>query len=553
MRRIIKVLINAPVLICSLLLLFSLVANLVNLDISGMEYMPGNEGPNPNNHSLYLITGFLFFVVLIIVILSKVGIIRRLHEFVRHAYMHSGSISKLVIFFVIVGFFIIIRLMFILRQPDIVADMMTNYYTAGELAGLGDGAELDKGYLAWLSYVLSYDAILAFFMGIFGKSYTSFIVMNTLCDLISAVALYYVTIQMTGRRTYACVASLLWLGNPFNILFCALALTSTVVNTFLCVLLLLSVHFIKSIIVAIKKGRGGSKAIFFRMAIFGLLIGLVCGAGNTVRPNMFIVIIALTLTAFLCVISVGTRNKICVQKFIVIIVSIVVSLAISVLALNAVSIGYYDWVKEQTSPYIPAKFAGGHSMNVGADTRSNGHYASFQVEEIYEADAVTAGNLDMQVKSDYLYRLAIEKWKNLGFVGALKHMYKKSFMFAGDNQYYWVFPTWDGFDQTTIDGRLTYNWTGVFYIGFCALALAGVAFHILSKRYSALRRKNQAREQLMLMPVLTFVGLWCGFMLTEVQPRYFIIMFPCLTVFGVMGAYYLGIGQRSNSGRAVLA
>lgn len=358
---------------------------------------------------------------------------------------------------------------------------------------LGDKAQ----YVATFPYVLPYNVMLGAIMKVVGVGLLSVILLNTLLDLVSLVALYYLVLRVSRRRKTAILAGLLWVVSPFNIIFSALSLPVIAVNAGI-VLSLLCLHFLITNLCTLR-----------RIVPLSIVVGLLFAITNSLRPIMVIFVIALLCYYVLKFIWKPSKK---------IAGNLLISLLLVVGSYLSVNTGFLHIVSAVTG-YPPTTNSGGWSIYVGANFETWGRWniEGGKLEEVItESETLTAAHQQLRDEG-------IGRWLALGPRKALRLLLRKSTVLGGDQQH-------SVYDLASYPNFWHEEDVQVWIYTICALysyALFVLVLGYLIRLY----RAEVASLEFYHYLALTFVGLFLASLLVEVSTRYFMPFFTILTVF----------------------
>lgn len=162
------------------------------------------------------------------------------------------------------------------NSPEV--DYATFY---GNGVSLANGEELGNQYLALFPFLWGYIVLLGIVFKVVGSNYLVVVGINIVLTFVSSFFLYKLLKKVANENAAQIVASL-WLLNPINLMWCALAFGGTAFNTFFIIGI-----YVLSLMLIEKCGK--------KKIILAILLGLLIGLTNQFRPIMLVFIIAFIL------------------------------------------------------------------------------------------------------------------------------------------------------------------------------------------------------------------------------------------------------------------
>jgi hypothetical protein len=464
---------------------------------------------------------------------------------------NNVNFNRLVFISVVVAA-VAVRLLFLLGDYTPTSDMEVYYSQAESLVQTGGLTKGGASGIAMWPYKLAYTFILSVFMHVFGVGFLAVIAMNTAFDIVGGYFAYRL-MKRVAEDGVGRAAALLYLLNPANIAFCATNLDSCVTNSLAMIVLFLSYW-----VVAVN---GISKRLPL-MLLLGFLVAALC----IIKPFMMVFVVVLALFFLLTPLhagarcgasalsSAGGRESVRMRKgeacrlgdagvdalTRVACICVIGALLLASQQLWLVKVGEY------TGDAIPADNASGWTMFVGANYENAGQFNSEDVEEYSEVlEEVSAGSKDFDDVHAEMQRRAVERYRKYGMVKSLKLFFKKAIVFAGTSKKM-VRPLRNAAPSDTAPFLAMVSAVQIFHLFAIGLCLVAIQYIIRRRRVGGL----QGRYSFMLLPILLYVGLFLSFMLTEVQPRYYMIEWPSITLIAAFGLDVAGKGIRRRRAAA---
>lgn len=229
---------------------------------------------------------------------------------------------------------------------EVYSDEATFYYNAVSLAS---DLEINSKYIAVFPYLFGYINILSIFMKVFGTTIYHAITFNIIIDLIGAVFAYLFGKKIYNDKKKGILFLLIWMFNPFNIIWCMKILPINIVNT----MIIISAYVFECLLSSFNNKR---------YLIISIILGIIIGISNSFRPIMIIFLIAIFLYYLYLIIFSKYNLKKILLSF------IVITLCYSVY--NNLN---YKLVEDATG-YTPSKSGSGWSIYVGSNISSNGEW-----------------------------------------------------------------------------------------------------------------------------------------------------------------------------------
>ena len=408
-------------------------------------------------------------------------------------FRHKIKIPNFV-FYIILIIPILLRIgLLFLNYTNIISDYEFFFSSAKNLA---NNQSIDTGYISLFPYLYPYVYLLGNFMKIIGDQYTTVILFNFIIDLLGGLCLYqFIALK---NKQLAKIALLVWLWNPFNILWITKCCPVTIVNSLLMVTLLL--------FQLLKQSTNVKKAV-----ILSVLLGISMSIANSFRPIMIIFIIALTISMIIPTHSTKYPWK---KKLI----------AFSLILFTYIGCNFLtnQWISYQIHAPLP-KNSGGWSIYVGANDTYNGKWN--------EVDSIYFGKLYSKYGNVKAHEIAqkegIKRYQNLQ-LKSFYLLFQKSRVLGTGITTYTYFDVFDSISTTfpsiILSGIRLYLSIFWYLLLFANLF---ISIQIIKQKYDF----NNV-----LKPFGLFgMGLFLATLLVEVHPRYFL---PIMTILIVTILYH---------------
>ncbi|MCR5575735.1 MAG: glycosyltransferase family 39 protein, partial [Oscillospiraceae bacterium] len=387
-------------------------------------------------------------------------------------------------------------------------DPFSDYKTYWDVAcALADGSEIPYAwYIAMYPHILGTASFLSVFVKLFGPSVLAVTVVNVLLTSLSCLLLYLITREFASEET-ALLAALLWAVCP-----CKLMLNSLVFSEplYTCLLLLLF-RLLLRLDGRWQRGEGGPLSA----ALWGLTLGLLLCAVNTVRPIAAILLIALVLwLVFLRGDAVRSRE-------------LWMRWGLALLALLCVyTLGGKLWDRhvEDRLGMEPAAVPV-YNIYVGFNEQTQGQWSAEDMDLLFSY--LEQGMTTSEAQSSMLPHLKERLASGIDFGRLFR---SKLIAFLGNDElggYTYRFTRPEGFY------KLCMGVCNVFYYGVFFAMLAGLRERFRSRRLGAWQ----------LLPLFA-LGLTLAHMGVEVSNRYHYSIIPIFIVFAALG--FTG-GERSST------
>lgn len=429
---------------------------------------------------IYLVLTFLILIVgilsglkndLLLFVVSLLLIV--LIFFIEKKYSITKYIlknKKIIISLIVLG--IILRLLLLLiNYGEVFSDEATFY---SNVINLSAHIPLNNRYIAMFPYLYSYIFLLGNVMKIFITNFIVVVILNIIMDITASYFAYLFGKKMKNKE-YGILLMLIWILNPFQILWCMKALPITVVNLCFIISLYIFACLIKQ-----------NKTI--NTILLSILLGINLGISNSFRPIFIIFVIAIFLYYLYLIIFLKSNYKNKLISFILIILCFI-----------GINNSYTKLVSNKTKYNIGG--SSGWTLYLGSNLESNG--AWFPSDEYNELMA--SDNFNPPDIHNYFKEKAIENYKSYNVLNITK-LYAKKYSTLTSNLSYYTYENTIGTYTTKKIIRI------ILYIFWFIL--------ILSNVYIILRKDKNIDDILFIM--ILEIGLILSHLLVEVSPRYFI-------------------------------
>lgn len=376
-----------------------------------------------------------------------------------------------------------------------------------------DGEIKDKKYAAIFPYIAPYQFLLAGSMNIFGDGIASVVLLNTALDILSAILLWLLVFKISKKKLTAHVAATLWMISPFNIIFSALSLPLTAVNTLLVLVLLISYIFLNS--------SGKYKPLPLSIAL-GLSLSLL----NYFRPISIVIIIAIFI--YIAIEALKIKSiKTGGFRMLYLVPSLVIFTVLSPLLAHTVS---------KVTGYESAVNSGGWSIYVGSSYEAKGQYNDLDGIHLY---STVSNSNTIQEAHNTLQKEAIQRYSELGKYELFELFTHKS-MVLGSEQYKSIY--------NLMSYPNLYNKVKIMTFLYFICYVYMLALSLFCIYYLSAYRKSNSKNGYIFFMSLIFVGLFFAFLLVEVSSRYFTPFLVILTVIASLSITKLAKPVRPNKG-----
>ena len=372
---------------------------------------------------------------------------------------------------------------------EVYSDEATFYYNAVSLAS---NLEINSKYIAVFPYLFGYINILSIFMKVFGTTIYHAITFNIIVDLIGAVFAYLLGKKIFNDKKKGILFLVIWLFNPFNIIWCMKILPINIVNT----MIIISAYVFECLLSSFNNKR---------YLIISIILGIIIGISNSFRPIMIIFLIAIFLYYLYLIIFSKYNLKKLLLSF------IMISLCYGVY--NNLN---YKLVEDATG-YTPSKSGSGWSVYVGSNINSNGEwFLEPKLDEFFVKDE----DFSPSEIHEYFMEEGIKNYKSYNLITVSKFMIKKLEVLTNDVYSY----TYENFTSSVINQSKKYNTVLKSYL-YCFWFLM-----FIINIFSIFNITDKDENSRLVFYRLFFIGLVVSHLLVEVSPRYFMPMLVPLMI-----------------------
>lgn len=390
--------------------------------------------------------------------------------------------KKIIISLIVIG--IVLRLLLLLfNYGEVFSDEATFYSNA---INLSTHIPLNNRYIAMFPYLYSYIFLLGNVMKLFTTKFITVVILNIIMD-ITASYFAYLFGKKIKNKEFGIILMLIWLLNPFQILWCMKALPITVVN--LC--FIISLYIFACLI---KQNK------IINTILLSLLLGINLGISNSFRPIFIIFVIAIFLYYLYLIIFLKSNYKNKLISFILILLCFI-----------GINNSYTKLVSNKTKYNIGG--SSGWTLYLGSNLESNG--AWFPSDEYNELMA--SDNFNPPDIHNYFKEKAIENYKSYSILKITK-LYAKKYSTLTSNLSYYTYENTIGIYTNKKIIRI------ILYIFWFILILSNICIIL---------RKDKNIDNILFIMVLE-IGLLLSHLLVEVSPRYFI---PTLVPIMLIASY----------------
>lgn len=372
---------------------------------------------------------------------------------------------------------------------EVYSDEATFYYNAVSLAS---NLEINSKYIAVFPYLFGYINILSMFMKVFGTTIYHAITFNIIVDLIGAVFAYLLGKKIFNDKKKGILFLVIWLFNPFNIIWCMKILPINIVNT----MITISAYVFECLLSSFNNKR---------YLIISIILGIIIGISNSFRPIMIIFLIAIFLYYLYLIIFSKYNFK-----------KLLLSFVLIVLCYSVYNNLNYKLVQDATG-YTPSKSGSGWSVYVGSNINSNGEwFLEPKLDEFFAKDE----DFSPSQMHEYFMKERIKNYKSYNLITLSKFMIKKLEVLANDVYSY----TYDNFTSSVINQSKKYNTVFKVYL-YCFWFLM-----FIINIFSIFNITDKNENSRLVFYRMFFIGLVASHLLVEVSPRYFMPMLVLLII-----------------------
>ena len=183
------------------------------------------------------------------------------------------------------------------NTPGNTSDAEVHYHAAEQIAN----GYLDDPYLTYerkFPYLYVYSFTLAQFYKVIGDPLCSIVISNFIFDIVGII-FFYLFLRKIANKSAALVGTFLYLLSPLSILSCWVAMSMTIVNSFLAVILYLAA----ALLGFVKQQK------FLKSSLLAVLLGALIYVANLYRPVYTVILIALVICLALTLIKLRNTDK----------------------------------------------------------------------------------------------------------------------------------------------------------------------------------------------------------------------------------------------------
>lgn len=388
------------------------------------------------------------------------------------------------LFLIILIIPLLIRLLLLVfNYPELYSDEATFYNNAVAISG---NKSLTNEYIATFPYLYPYIYLLGIIFKIFGTNYKVVVLTNIIIDLIGSFITYKFFENIKDKKS-AKISLLIWLYNPFQIIWNVKCLPVIIVNT----LIILSLYIFSILYKKISNIKHN--------ILFSIILGIVLSIANSNRPIMIIFIIALFIYYVYLLIIKKNKPKELIISFVLIFVLFEFG---NILTRNIVS---------DKTEYEVAKSSGGWSLYLGSSYDTSGQW--YPVDKFGEL--IYSDDFTPTKTHDYFQKEAIKRYKDNG-INNLILIPKKANVLVS---------SFDEFSVNNLYSKLN-------------IPIPKIIINILSKLFwltliltNLFIIKLKKDDIIRYFPyLLFFIGVILASLLVEVSPRYFTPNLVVLTI-----------------------
>lgn len=390
-----------------------------------------------------------------------------------------------------------------------ISDPMAFYDMSNKInQGLGITGDT---YIAFFPYLAAYTGLLGLSMQVIPDAWLSVIVINSIFDIMTAVAIYAVLKQLSKKESLLpSLGAIIWIVSPFSTLFSIVSLPINAVNFFIALSVLVSILTLKSF----KKGST------LKTLVLSMLLGATLALGSSLRPVFVIFIIAMAVTLTLVVVASKSR----LNNIILAIPSILLTfICYSLLQqLNISLVSHFTGIET-------SKSSSGWSIFVGANNESSGKW---NIEDESRMHNICI-NLSRTECHRQLTTEGLKRYTDYGPNQSLDLAIRKLYIFSSNqDNIYNADTSVEGYQGSTIR-RLFMIYLKIYLVFLLTLS---TAYLISIYKY---KKINIERASATLI-ALVFIGLSLSTILVETSERYAQVIYPLLAILSTLGVGCVG-------------
>jgi len=426
-----------------------------------------------------------------------------------------SKISKKFDIYIIGLLCILIRVVWIYSvnvEPRV--DYLNFFNTAKHLVegNLIDQTALTR-FISVFPHYFGYSSFISIFYRLFGISPLVSQYVNILLSLISMIIIFNIGKTIKDRQT-GVIGAVIWTFLPSQIIFNSQVFSEPLYTAILLLLTYLLIYFIKNV----------NNLTKVKQIILLILIGVLCGWGNTLRPIFLIFLII----CFICFIFLLKECKII--KRLGCFLLIVLCYFGTNMALNA----YTEYKIGREISNFP-----GHTIYVGLNTKSDGLFDSDDwatLMKYYNDEDLSASEVHEKMFGETIKRIKTEKINYFKLFFIQKHRS----MWMGDDVSISALPVHKFYGITDIGNYsifvLLRTICNMYYLTLIILSFFGL-----------LKYRN---NKYTIIPILYVIGLWVAHMLfSEVALRYH---YSAVAMLVLLSAYYISSVTSNKSKKKIV-
>lgn len=433
-------------------------------------------------------------------ILLYIAIILILIVIFKFKNYYKKIINKKVFFIICIFLGIVLRFSLLaLNYKDLVGvgDYQTFFNNASNFST--NNAILQTTYVGLFPFLMPYILILGTFFKVAGITYKSVVLLNIILDLFTALFLYFI---FKNKSTQKCI-TVLYLLNPFALIWCTVCCPVTLVNFGLSLSLLIFAILLRNI--------SNKKFIFL-----SILTGTIMAISNSFRPIMIIMLIAI----FLYYIYINIKNKKINFNYLI-------SFLLILISFLAVKNGIYAIMDKINGE--PVARSSGWTLYIGSNLNSNGMWYSEP-----KLDEYLSSGLSVEEVQQKFSQLAIERYKSNG-LDNIKLFAKKFTVLTGNISNY---------SYSTFLNNLNLRSQLVMKVFKIILYLYTFLSIVLNMILVISYFRNRKYIEFSIFYMLFYIGIIMSHLFVEVSPRYYM---PAIIPMCILNAIVLYDNIQSHS------
>lgn len=380
-------------------------------------------------------------------------------------------------------------------------DYLNFYNTAKHLVenNLSQQTELTR-FLSVFPHVFGYASFISIFYKLFGITPLVSQYFNILLSLISMVIIFNIG-KLVKDRQMGIAGAIIWTFLPSQIIFNSQVFSEPLYTTLLLFIVYLMIYLVKNL----------NKLSKTKMTILLILIGVLCGWGNTLRP-IFLIFIIISFIYFMFLI----KNCKIIKRFVLFGI-ILLCYFVTITSLNH----YTEYKIGREISNFP-----GYTIYVGLNTKSDGLFDADDWDVLmkyYTDNSLSASEVQNKMLEEAINRVKTEDINYL----KLFLIQKQRSMWMGDDVCINALPIHKFYGMTDIGNYsifvLMRKICNMYYLTLIVLCLFGLTkYH--NNKYTTIF-------------ILYIIGLWLAHMLfSEVSLRYH---YSAIAILVILSSYYI--------------